>query len=147
MEPLDFEIDIFPETLGEYYLFNELNSLLCHKIFCDIGGSYRRQYLLHHGFVPKNLMKRINRATQSRFEYGLDGFWWSLASSKSRINFRTKHENMKEDTDSMLQVLGLKQLSMFFVLYAVQISIAIVVFISEMIYGRNEEEEIAPVIV
>lgn len=63
------------------------------------------------------------------------------------FNSSVEYENIIDDTD-MMKVLGLEQLSVFFLIYAIQIIIvAIVVFIVELnsyrwTMTRNQEEEI-----
>lgn len=118
------------------FYFSKMNRSLknFYVIFGCIGGRYSRYHLSYHGFVPRNLTNRLNRITRSIFENGLNEFYWSLASLKSRINFMTEYENNMDNAD-IVKVVGLEQLSIFFLLYAVQITVAIGVFIIELSYG------------
>lgn len=100
-------------------------------ISVDTGGIYHRNYLTYNGFAPKNLTNKIDRLIRSCMENGLESFYQTFARLIGNINFMRDHENNIEETTDM-RVLGLEQLSLFFVLYGVQISIAIVIFIIEL---------------
>lgn len=64
-------------------------------------------------------------------ENGFDQFYYEIARLKLRIAaIRKRQEN--ENDPIMVKTLGLEQLSMFFVLYAFQISFAIGVLIVEL---------------
>lgn len=68
-------------------------------------------------------------------ESGLNQFYYDIARLKTRIAaIRKKQEDEQSENDPiMVKTLGLEQLSMFFVLYAVQIIFAIGVLIIELI--------------
>lgn len=76
---------------------------------------------------------------QAMIENGVDGFLWNFARFTGRINFRVDNENNSAIgvDENIPKMLELEQLSMFFVLYGVQIFIAIVVFIIERITHRE----------
>lgn len=70
-------------------------------------------------------------------ENGLDRFFYSLARHKGRIIFRAGRDNW--EIKSTMQLVGMNQLSLFFLLYIVQITIAIVIFIIELIITHRME--------
>lgn len=102
----------------------------------DTGGNFERIYLSYNGFVPKNLTKRLDRVKQSMVENGIDEFFWTFARFTGLINFRVENNRAIDDDEMMPKMLGLEQLSMFFILYIVQMIIAIVVFITELYTHR-----------
>lgn len=80
----------------------------------------------------------MRRVKQSMMENGLERFYWTNARFRGRINFRIeKGENRTEPP--VFEVLNLEQLSFFFVLYAIQMAIAIIIFILELIVHRLTE--------
>lgn len=92
------------------------------------------------------MINRINRLENSLWENGLNQFLWTFAKFNSRINLLAeKGNNERENT---MKVLGMDQLSIFFMVYAIQLFIAIVVFIIELNVHRlngtmNEDAETA----
>lgn len=69
-------------------------------------------------------------------ENGLERFFFNLARHKGRIIFRAEHDNW--EIKSTMKLVGMNELLLFFVLYIVQITIAIVTFMIELKTRRLE---------
>lgn len=97
------------------------------------GEIHHSYYLSYDGFVPKNLKKRLERVTHAMMENGLEQFYWTYARFTGLINYRFVI-NEYEETNN--QILGLEQFYIFLAIYGIFISIAIVVFVIELIVYR-----------
>lgn len=117
-----YDVDIFPNSFGEflcYYLyalhshfFQLLNKCICFWK-CRTGLYYSHYYLSFHDYVPKNLTMRLERVQRAMMENGLDQFYFAFATFKGHIISR--HHLEAEEVEDALKILGLEQMSLFFI--------------------------------
>lgn len=76
---------------------------------------------------------KIEHVRRIMMENGLDRFYWTFAKFRAQICLRIDFDVREQE---MMQMLNFDQLFFFFVIYAIQMIVAIVVFTVEMIGFR-----------
>lgn len=144
--PLEWEFDYLKEDSCEsfflpsahliiiyvYYFFSLLIQIFGKK---NTGEVFKHYHLSHNTYIPMNLTKKIYKVKQSMMENGIERFFWSLAKHKARISFAVDVE-LDNESERANKILGLNQFFFFFLLYAIQMGTAIMVFIIELIVHR-----------
>lgn len=100
--------------------------------FFDISGEMDLVYRLSYsGYAPRRLIDHFDQVTTSILENGLHNFYFSFAKFLDRI------QGKEENVDSkMFKPLKLEQLYFFLTACAVQMMIAIIVFVIELMIHR-----------
>lgn len=95
-------------------------------------------YLItHDGYAPEFFIAEFNRAIVACMESGLESFYLSYSMFLSQIRLQVlKYEQGSEEIEEGPVPLQLEQLSSFWIVYGVQITIATVVFVIEIVVHR-----------
>lgn len=89
----------------------------------------------------KTLVTNLNRAITLHLESGLESFHSSFAKFLSEIKLEVASAEREKDDDQP-KLLRLDQLSLFLVVFSIQILIAIGAFIAEIIVHRNRSRRL-----
>lgn len=114
-----------------FLIIFKITSILCW----DKGEVYLHYYLSYHGYLPKNFTNKLKLVKRSMIESGFENFHLEFALLKYHIINGDDSSSEFDERDTMT-MLTFDQLFFFFVVYIIEIIIAILVFVIELIVYR-----------
>lgn len=116
------------ETKKDFNFFK--NNLLMF-----LGEINQSIYLTSNQYIPKRMMKKVERFMRLILENGLDGFYWSFAGFLVRI----RSPDQFNENDESVKTISFQNLQMAFVIYLSLITFSGFIFGLEILYFRFKQ--------